>query len=86
MPAGETHGNAVVRGLAHCTGCGACVPACPVRALSLESAQPQGRGHKAVVVDAARCTGCGACLPACPRQALVRVGLSSESGNGLDSH
>jgi ferredoxin len=62
---------AQVRCLAHCTGCGVCVAACPARALSLVSAQPGGLGRKAVATDAMRCNRCGACLPTCPRQALV---------------
>lgn len=62
---------APVRCLPSCTGCGACVAACPLRALSLVSEQADGFGRKAAAIDAARCTGCGACLPACPRQALV---------------
>jgi len=55
----------------NCTGCGACVSACPSRALSLMSEQSAGRGRKTVRAAAHRCTGCGTCLPACPRQALT---------------
>lgn len=44
-----------------CTGCGACVAACPQQALSMED----GRLHQ----DSAACTGCGACVSACPQQA-----------------
>ncbi|NJC87605.1 MAG: 4Fe-4S dicluster domain-containing protein [Desulfuromonas sp.] len=61
---------------AHCTGCGACVAACPERALSLAGEHPDGRGRKRAVVAAARCTNCGACLPACPRGALVLTEVS----------
>ncbi len=55
----------------HCTGCGACVAACPARALSLVSEYPDGRGRKRVAIAAARCSGCGTCRPACPREALT---------------
>jgi electron transfer flavoprotein alpha subunit len=44
-----------------CTGCGACVDACPFAALSLVDSI-------AVVND--NCTACGACLPVCPVEAL----------------
>lgn len=73
----------MVHCLEHCTGCGACVPACPARALSLVSAQPGGLGRKRVVVEPARCTGCGACLPACPRQALCMETGKTMTGNLL---
>lgn len=54
-----------------CTGCGACVSACPIRALTLASTGPGGSGRKLAAVDRRRCTLCGACLPVCPRQALT---------------
>jgi ferredoxin len=53
-----------------CTGCGACVAPCALRAVTLGSALPGGFGDKRAVVDPARCTGCGDCLPACPHDAL----------------
>jgi len=73
---------APVRCLAHCTGCGACVAACPERALSLVSARPRGEGRKTVAVAADRCTACGACLPACPRQALVFAEQDQQTRSG----
>ncbi|MFR8526854.1 MAG: 4Fe-4S binding protein [Flavonifractor plautii] len=47
-----------------CTGCGACVPACPAGALSLESDR--------VRWAAERCAGCDACIRLCPRFASPR--------------
>ncbi len=44
-----------------CIGCGACVGACPVEAISLE-------GDKAVI-DADKCIECGACAGVCPTDA-----------------
>ena len=46
-----------------CTGCGACVAACPAAALSL---QGDGDGFLFPVVDATRCVDCGKCIQACP--------------------
>lgn len=42
---------------AACTGCGACVAACPVDAITVDGAAR---------VDAARCIGCGLCTRRCP--------------------
>ena len=44
-----------------CVGCGGCIDACPLGALSLVD-------DMVVVND--KCTGCGACLLACPMHAL----------------
>lgn len=54
-----------------CTGCGACVPACPAGALSLES----GR----VRWVAERCAGCDACIRLCPRFASPKVTVMTAS-------
>lgn len=47
-----------------CSGCRACLPVCPRRALAFGE---NGR----LAVDHVRCTRCGACVRACPRNALV---------------
>jgi ferredoxin len=44
-----------------CSACGACVEACPVEAISINS-------HQAQIND--RCKGCGICLNACPNGAI----------------
>lgn len=49
-----------------CVSCGACVPGCPVGALSV------GEGG-AVEWDAGRCVSCDACIKACPNDASPRV-------------
>ena len=48
-----------------CTGCGACVEACPVEALKLEGDYP--------VVDREWCIGCGVCSTVCPSDAAKMV-------------
>ncbi len=45
-----------------CTGCGDCVEACPVKAITLEDQK--------ATVDPFQCTGCGGCLPECPEGAI----------------
>ncbi len=44
-----------------CTGCGACVDACPVNAIKIEN-------DKAVISD--DCIDCGACVNQCPVEAI----------------
>jgi ferredoxin len=54
-----------------CNGCGKCVAACPVEAMSLVSAndaqQPKARRAK---VDEEMCLGCGVCVRTCQRAGL----------------
>ncbi|MEM4247850.1 MAG: 4Fe-4S binding protein [Candidatus Nanoarchaeia archaeon] len=44
-----------------CTGCGACVSACPTEAIEM-------RDGKAFVTD--KCVDCGACVDECPVEAI----------------
>lgn len=44
---------------ADCVSCGACMRACPIRAMVID------RGVMARVAQE-RCVGCGKCVPACP--------------------
>lgn len=53
-----------------CNGCGACVSACPLRALSLNLGT-DNRKKASVKQDV--CTGCGACIPSCRYKALRLV-------------
>jgi electron transfer flavoprotein alpha subunit len=55
-----------------CTGCGACVPACPFGSISLD-------GDRAVIDDS--CTLCGACESSCPYGAIV---IRRGEGGGAD--
>ena len=45
-----------------CSGCGACISACPVEAISQD-------GDKCVI-DAEKCVDCGACTGQCPAEAI----------------
>jgi ferredoxin len=60
---------------AKCTGCGRCVRACPVEAMSLGPASPgpEPAAKKDLVcrVDLDRCLGCAVCVDACREEALA---------------
>ena len=62
-----------------CTGCGACVDACPFGAIRVE---------EMAVIDEEKCTLCGACVEACPLGALeleevVRTGMDTSKYRGV---
>jgi len=58
-----------------CTGCGKCVSACPVEAMSLVSANnPAKPKQKAARLDEELCLGCGVCVPACPETNIKLTG------------
>ena len=55
-----------------CTGCGKCVAACPVEAMSLVSANdPAKPKSKTAKLDNNLCLGCGVCVPACPERGIT---------------
>ena len=54
-----------------CNGCGKCVEACPVEAVSLVSANdPDHARLKTARIDESVCLGCGVCARACARDAI----------------
>ncbi|WP_419174169.1 4Fe-4S dicluster domain-containing protein [Desulfosediminicola sp.] len=55
----------------NCTGCGKCVDACPVEAISLVSANdPHKPKRKQAKLDRELCLGCGVCVRSCPEQVI----------------
>ena len=59
-----------------CTGCGACIPVCPVSAISFKEPIVQN--------DRAVCTACGACVDVCPNEAREIVGRMTTAGEVFD--
>jgi formate hydrogenlyase subunit 6/NADH:ubiquinone oxidoreductase subunit I len=57
---------------ASCTGCGACVAACPVEAMALVSANDPGQPKRKIakVLDDV-CLGCAVCARVCSRRAIT---------------
>jgi ferredoxin len=54
-----------------CNGCGKCVEACPVEAMSLVSANDPAKPRvKTARLDEGLCLGCGVCVGACDRGGL----------------
>lgn len=53
-----------------CSGCGQCIPVCPVKVISLETEGDNGFGRKKAVIEKELCLGCGVCVRNCPRQSL----------------
>lgn len=54
-----------------CNGCGKCVVACPVEAMTLVSANdPHKPKRKKASLDADMCLGCGVCARVCPTDGL----------------
>jgi hypothetical protein len=60
---GETHAAAKTKVVGECIGCGACVNACPEKAISIEN----GRAK----VHNSKCFGCGTCVDVCPKKAIA---------------
>jgi ferredoxin len=50
-----------------CTGCGACMAACPSGAIRLVGSETGSYAE----VDQEKCRKCEACLDACPEQAIM---------------
>ncbi|UCF04327.1 MAG: 4Fe-4S binding protein [bacterium] len=46
----------------NCICCGACVPECPVEAIS--------EGNEVYLIDEEMCTDCGTCVESCPVEAI----------------
>ncbi|WP_420645121.1 4Fe-4S dicluster domain-containing protein [Candidatus Leptofilum sp.] len=54
-----------------CNGCGKCVPACPVEAMTLVSANnPHRPKMKKAKLDEEICLGCGVCVNSCPQYGI----------------
>jgi ferredoxin len=76
LPTVQPSGFQAVADAEHCIGCGRCVRACPVQAVSLVSRGPRlgdgdGSSKKLLAhVDLDVCLGCGVCAGGCRSQAM----------------
>jgi Na+-translocating ferredoxin:NAD+ oxidoreductase RNF subunit RnfB len=71
---------------AACNGCGKCVEACPVEAVSLVSANdPKKPRRKAARLDEEACLGCGVCVGTCPENGLRLASRPERVITPLDS-
>ena len=69
----------------NCTGCGKCVEVCPVKAMSLVTANdPEKSRLKKAVVDESLCLGCGLCVRACPGESIHLISRESRVITPLD--
>ena len=69
-----------------CAGCGTCVSACPVGAVSLVSAHdPHYPNRKKASLDEALCLGCGVCVRGCSKGAITLRELPERVITPVDS-
>jgi ferredoxin len=69
-----------------CTGCGKCVAACPVEAMTVVSANdPHKPKRKAARLDEDLCLGCGVCVPACPEAGITLIPRKERVITPIDS-
>ena len=62
-----------------CNGCGKCVKACPVNALSLLSANdPKNKKKKTCELNTEICVGCGVCIARCSFKAMEMIPRGSK--------
>lgn len=62
-----------------CTGCGACIAACPRKAVSRRGDRPE-----LVQTDRTLCTACGVCVKGCPTEARSISGRVMTAGEAFD--
>jgi ferredoxin len=69
-----------------CNGCGKCVTACPVEAMTLVSANdPQRPKRRKAVLATDLCLGCGVCTRVCPTNGLVLEARAQRVVTPVDS-